>query len=130
MNCAVHVCVPMIYVSREPIAPPRNRKLTIDEQSEVNERQPGYYKCAVAGCYRVERIPHVEFVMPKQTHNCPACGKISDAPAERIVHHGYRCNACSLLKNKERSRIRRDKTHRSIFGDRPEALRREAQTNA
>jgi hypothetical protein len=124
----------MIYVSRETISPERKRlssRLTKDEFTEVNFRQAGYYKCPVAGCYRVEAIPYAQVaVVDEKKRYCPGCGKESDAPAARRKHRGNVCSAC-LRKKQEKWDAKRDPSHRpKVFGGRPEALRREAQTNA
>ena len=113
-----HVCVEMIYVERDLVSDDKKRlanRITNEtaEYSPIFVSGRGYYKCAVGGCFRVERIPYENVVIQEQTHACPALQeKISDAPAERILHHGYRCNACYTLKNKARSKRRKDKTHR------------------
>lgn len=112
--CPIHRGVPMAYVSREPIIPTNKRasaRLSKDESSEFNYRQPGYYKCPVAQCHRVHEIPYADVVVAEKVRLCPACKKLSDASESRRAYHDYQCNSCRAKKYKVYD-AKRDSGHR------------------
>ena len=103
MLCPMHVCVELIYVSRE-VATERNRKSAnriTAETAEFNMRQPGYYKCPVIHCRRVHHMPYPEVTdAPKIINLCPMCKKPTDTPEEVRVQRGNACRSCLSARRK------------------------------
>lgn len=102
-RCPVHLAIEMLFVANNRFVDGRAKRKSgsspTSEQADMlatMEARPGFYKCALAGCYRVQEVPRTanKVVMCPQ----PRCRRISDAPIYRAANGDHTCNRCRKQK--------------------------------